>query len=427
MFDIGSRQVVAPNRIILGFKPDTTKSPLEIIALHGLQVVDRLGEGDEFVVQLPAAEDPFAVISQLSKFAEIDYAEPDFVTIGSHLVRSQPELELTPEAGPAAPEPDPFLKFQYAAQITQAVQAWQLASGSSGIKIAVLDEGVDVSHPDLHDAVTNSFDAIEGDFNQQPNPWDGHGTACAGLAVAIANNGLGIRGLGAGCSVMPVRIALSPQRGAKWTWIESKVVRAIDWAWQNGADVLSNSWIGGAPGGAIENAFERARLFGRKGRGCVVVVAAGNDSGPVAFPASLANVLAVSATNEFDQPKTKSSADGETWWGSNFGSQIDLAAPGVHNFTTDIVGAGGFNIPGNPNSDYVNNFNGTSSATPIVAGIAALVLSVNPKLKEVQVRRLLTQTADKVGQVVYTNGRNDQMGFGRINALRAIQIAPTFI
>jgi subtilisin family serine protease len=175
------------------------------------------------------------------------------------------------------------------------------------------------------------------------------------------------------------------------------------------------------------NALERARVFGRNGRGCVVVVAAGNDSGPVAFPANLPNVLAISASNEFDQPKTKISADGETWWGSNFGPEVDLAAPGVHNFTTDIVGAGGSNPGGTLNPDYIGNFNGTSSSTPIVAGIAGLVLTVNPKLTELQVRRLLAETADKVGQVVYTNGRNNQMGHGRVNALRAVQRAPTFV
>jgi len=147
----------------------------------------------------------------------------------------------------------------------------------------------------------------------------------------------------------------------------------------------------------------------------------------VAFPASLPNVLAISASNEFDQPKTKNSADDETWWGSNFGPEVDLAAPGVHNFTTDIVGQDGANPGGVVNADYVNNFNGTSSSTPIVAGVAGLVLSVNPNLTEGQVRRLLTQTADKVGQVVYTNGRNNQMGQGRVNALRAVQAAPTFV
>ncbi len=331
------------------------------------------------------------------------------------------------EAGPAAPGNDPFLQAQWAARITQADQAWQIVSGSREIRIAILDEGVDTSHPDLRDAIVASFDAVEGHVNQQPNPWDSHGTACAGLAAAIPNNNVGLRGIGGGCSLMPVRIAFSPNPIARWTWVESNVIRGIDWAWRNGAHVLSNSWVGGPPSNGIEAALDRARRLARGGRGCVVLMAAGNDSGPVAFPANLSNVLAISASNELDQPKTRNSADGESWWGSNFGPEVDLAAPGVHNFTTDIVGQAGDNPGGALNADYVNNFNGTSSATPIVAGVAALVLSVNPNLTEAQVRRLLTQTADKVGAVIYTNGRNNQMGQGRVNALRAVRVAPTFV
>lgn len=99
----------------------------------------------------------------------------------------------------------------------------------------------------------------------------------------------------------------------------SIIRRAIDWSWENGADILSNSWGGGSPSSAIMNAFERARTQGRNGKGCVIVIAAGNDSGPVTFPGTLDNVLTVSASNEFDEFKTKTSQDKETWWGSNFG------------------------------------------------------------------------------------------------------------
>jgi subtilisin family serine protease len=437
---------VAPNRILVGFKPQTTNNATEIIAVYGGEIIDKLGEGNEYVVQLPPNAETFDVINDITKYAEVDYAEPDFVTIGSHVAQAglkaasgnpgpgsgdnnpgnaQPDEPV--EAGPAAPGNDPFLQFQYAARITQAVQAWQFVSGSPAIRIAILDEGVDALHPELRSAIVASFDAVEGDVDQQPRPWDSHGTACAGLAAAIPNNNVGVRGIGGGCSLMPVRIPFSANPNDNWTWVEANVVRGIDWAWKNGADVLSNSWVGGAPSAAIMNALERARRFGRQGRGCLVVMAAGNDSGPVAFPANLPNVLAISASNEFDEPKTKTSADGETWWGSNFGPEVDLAAPGVHNFTTDIVGADGDNPGGAVNADYMNNFNGTSSSTPIVAGVAGLVLSINPNLTEAQMRRLLTQTADKVGQVVYTNGRNNQMGQGRVNALRAVQAAPAFV
>jgi subtilisin family serine protease len=455
VFEVGTKHVVVPDRIVVGFKPGTGENvAAEVVGIYGGELLEQLAEGREFIVRLPASTEPFDVIASLTKHAEVDYAEPDFITIGQHLMRSTPldegghdpgpvnsgsdnpdmpaanasEVEDAAEAGPAAPGIDPFLKFQYAARITRAAEAWQLAGGAPAIKIAIIDEGVDATHPDLSGCIVKTFDAIDNDPQQQPNPWDTHGTACAGLAAATPNNARGIRGMGGGCSLMTVRIAFSAQPGARWTVVEGNVIKGIEWAWRNGADILSNSWIWGVPSNAIINALERARTLGRQGRGCVIVMAAGNDSGAVAFPATLPNVLTVSASNEFDEPKTRISADGEKWWGSNFGREVDVAAPGVHNFTTDIAGAGGANPGGGTlDPDYVSNFNGTSSSTPIVAGIAGLVLSVKPTLREEQVRRLLKTTADKVGHVVYANGRNDQMGDGRVNALRAVQTAPSFV
>lgn len=456
VFDLGSKQVVATDRILVGFKPGAADRAVELIRDYGGEVLREDAEG-EYVVQLDPAADPFDAVANLSKRAEVDYAEPAFITIGRHRPhdllpgeggaapgggaegddgdepREFSEIDESEEEGatggvqPAAPTPDPFLQSQYAVRITRAVDAWEHVTPSPEIKIAILDEGVDFNHPDLHNAIRATFDGIDRDADQQPNPWDAHGTACAGLAAAIPNNARGVRGIGGGCSLMAARIAFSPARDADWVSKNEDIAAAIDWAWKNGADILSNSWGGGTPSNKIINAFERARVNGRGGKGCVIVVAAGNDAGPVDFPGILPNVLTVSASNEFDEPKTKTSADNETWWGSNFGPEVDVAAPGVHNYTTDIAGAAGYNAGGALDGDYVSNFNGTSSATPIVAGVAALVLSASPNLKEAQVRRLLKQTADKVGQVVYTNGRNDQMGHGRVNALRAVESAPSFL
>jgi thermitase len=213
-------------------------------------------------------------------------------------------------------------------------------------------------------------------------------------------------------------MARSLQPGGDWVTSDAVIARAIDWAWQNGADVLSNSWGGGPPSSAIRNAFERARTQGRGGKGCVIVIAAGNDSGPVSFPGTLPNVLTVAASNERDEFKTKTSSDGEFWWGSNFGPEVAVAAPGVHNVTTDISGADGYDL-----TNYTATFNGTSSATPIVAGAVGLVLSANKNLTEADVRNLITQAADKVGSQPYVNGRNDQFGYGRLNVLKAVQMA----
>ncbi len=457
VFDLGNRQALATERIIVGFKPEAGGRARELIADYGGEIVQ--ADGDEYVVRLQPSTDPFVAITDFTKQAEVDYAEPDFVIIGQHTPRQGPieggasgggpvvlpagddgsinpallaadesEDLLNPiNTQPAAAGADPLQQHQYAIRITRAIEAWQRVEASSAITIAILDEGVDITHPDLKDAIQNTFDAVDGDAEQQPNPWDAHGTACAGLAAAVGNNGLGIRGIASGCSLLAARIAYSPAKDADWVTTNSGIRNAIDWAWKSGADVLSNSWGGGLPSNAIINAFERARTQGRNGRGCVIVIAAGNDDDPVTFPGTLPNVLTVAASNEFDEPKTPTSADGETWWGSNFGPEVDIAAPGVHNYTTDIVGADGYNTGGALDANYVANFNGTSSSTPIVAGVAGLVLSANPNLREAQVRQILKQTADKVGRVIYTNGRNDRMGYGRVNALRAVERAPAML
>jgi hypothetical protein len=493
VFDLGNRQAVPTDRLLVGFKPGITGNPKEIIEDNGGEIKDAMG--NEYVVQLRPDVNPFDAISELMKRSEVDYAEPDFVTIGKHTPlppdadgggnddagnpvagngnehpafdapdeseitaaggvssgaamrthgtgkRSEGVLSFAAETIAAAVEtvtgaesevvpaaPDPFERYRYALRITQAVEAWNLVTPARHIRIAVLDEGVDVNHPDLKPLIVATFDAKDNDQNQQPNDWDGHGTACAGLAAALPNNTSGYRGVAGGCSIMSARIAYSPAEGANWITTNSMIAKSIDWAWQNRADVLSNSWGGGPPSNAIINAFERARTQGRSGKGCVIVIAASNNDGPVEFPATLPNVLTVSASNEYDEPKTKTSADGETWWGSCFGPEVDVAAPGVHNYTTDISGAAGYNKGGGAlDDDYFATFNGTSSATPIVAGIAALVLSANPNLRESSVRRIIKQTADKVGHIVYTNGRNDRMGNGRVNARKAVEMAQTAV
>ncbi|MEH6651110.1 MAG: S8 family serine peptidase [Motiliproteus sp.] len=410
VFKQGENTVIATDRILLSINSEAGSSSDKLAKILDRYDADLLEESsNEYLIQLPESTDPLATSSQLAQKSYITYAEPDFVTIGSHVARRPLPREQISAS-------DPQSHRQYAIEITRAVDAWRLQQGDPQVRIAILDEGIDTAHEDLAGNIVGSFDGVDNDTFQEPNPWDGHGTACAGLAAAIHNT-RGIQGIGGGCSILAIRIAYSPQKGADWVTRNSWITRSIDWAWQNGAHILSNSWGGGAPSSAIVNAFERARTQGRDGKGCVIVVAAGNASSPVDFPGNLPYVLTVSASNEFDEFKTKTSRDGENWWGSNFGPEVDLAAPGVHNLTTDISGEHGYQ-PGN-----YTDFNGTSSATPIVAGAAGLLLSENSELSEQEVRNKLKQTADKAGSIPYTNGRNDQFGHGRLNVLSALQVS----
>ena len=199
VFRVGAYQLVATDRVLVGFHDD--KADIDgILDKYDCKLIER-SDTNECVVRVNESKDPFTAVAELDAEDDVDYAEPDFVLSASHLPRS------TVSAAPAAT--DPLIPKQYAVRITKTDQAWKHLGGDARITIAILDEGVDTHHPDLHTAVTGSYDGLDGDTFQEPNPWDGHGTACAGLAVA-SPNGIGVRGIGGGCSLLAVRIAESP-------------------------------------------------------------------------------------------------------------------------------------------------------------------------------------------------------------------------
>lgn len=295
--------------------------------------------------------------------------------------------------------------------------AWNYSKGAS-IKVAVIDEGVDLGHPDL--SIGTGFDATGGGSGGGPNNPDAHGTNCAGIIGAI-NNSIGVSGVAPLVQIIPVRIAIGNGFGG-WITSDAQIANGINWAYPN-ADVLSNSWGGGSPSSLIDNAIANAVTLGRGGRGCVVVFSTGNSNSAVAYPATNANIIAVGAMSMCNQRKHPSSCDGENWWGSNFGSGLSVVAPGVKIETTDITGSNGYT-----GGDYNSSFNGTSSACPFVSGIAALMLSANPCMEWQEVRNVIELTADKAGSYTYgtsmPNGSwNNEMGYGRVNAGDATEMA----
>ncbi len=359
-----------------------------------------------FLIEHPRPIDFESEIAEFMEFPGVESASPNFIMdLGELIAPNDPaysaqwHLNNTGQAGTVGVD-------------ISAETAWSIQTGGANVTIAVLDEGVDVDHEDLapnivagHDSVT--IQASPGGIPGNCDTNDSHGTGCAGLAAARGNNGLGVSGVAWNAQIQPVRMAF----GTHWTqndWI----IDAVTWATDNGADILSNSWGGGAPSTAESNTMDYALQTGRGGLGCLLVFASGNESAGVGFPAAYSQTIAVGASSPCDELKTISSCDGENFWGSNSGPQQTVVAPGVLMVTTDIAG-----VSGMVNGDYVSGFNGTSSATPVVAGALAVILSQDPGLTSAQAQEILQAGADD--QVGPANqdpaGFDNNFGHGRVN------------
>jgi subtilisin family serine protease len=301
----------------------------------------------------------------------------------------------------------------------QVPEAWNLVSVSNDVVVAVIDAGVELTHVDL-----NLDPGFDPDGTNGGDPRDPHGTSVAGNVGAMGNNAIGVMGTAPGVRIMPIFMGYTYEQCAA----------AIDLAVENGADILTNSWGWvGSPSTEIENAINDALSAGR-----IVLFAAGNgpDRSPftydVAFPGNLtgsSEVICVGASSPTDEHKSVSSSDGSYHWGSSYiGDGPDVTAPSPWSYSTDMGGDLGYNPdhfygytlidPADPDSeDYTPTFGGTSSATPKVAGVAALLLSASPGLSPGDVKRILRETADDIDEP----GIDDKTGAGRVNAYEAVR------
>lgn len=293
-----------------------------------------------------------------------------------------------------------------------ACQAWNISQGS-GIKVAVVDTGIDLVHNDLLSNIYPlSYDCqtqTSPSFLRPQNSWYYHGTHVAGTIGAVKDNNLQVVGVAPQSKLMSIShsLGLTPN-------ISAELASGISWAYQNDADVINNSWgdpdpNGGNFGSAIlENAIINAMILGRNNKGTVVVFATGNENGALRYPASvIPNVIAVGSIT----------SNGSRSSFSNYGLLLDVVAPGSNIFST---------LPNN----QIGPDNGTSMASPHVTGLVALIISANPCLTGQQVRDIIEQTSQKVGGYSYTitagrpNGTwNNQMGYGLIDAYAAVQMA----
>ena len=400
-----------------------------------------------YLLKIPAKSNPLTIANNLQESKLVDWSHPNFIM----------EL-LKPQNFPN----DTYFNRQFQMHNTgQAIndgrtgtidadvdgpEAWEYSTGT-GVIVAVIDEGVDPNNPDLPaNRMVNGYDFGDDDNNPAPAGNSAHGTACSGIVGATQNNNLGVTGIAPDCQIMPIKIWQDNGNSAT----VADIADAIDFAWQNGAHVLSNSWGFSTSTHdlypVITDAIDDANTLGRNGLGCVVVFAAGNTAdhqanigGYVTFPANHTASFTVGSSDRNDEQANYSPTD----------TELDVVAPShrayvcqinTENFevwTTDISGNAGYNTwhgAGNcmpvvgtelpvGDLDYTGLMGGTSAACPLVAGIAALVFNVNPNLTNQQVEDLILYSAEKIdpGNAGYNaNGFSNRYGMGRVNAHRVI-------
>lgn len=382
----------------------------------------KLGDKSYCLVTLDAhnCEEVFNATDQLNNVRGVKFAKPN--------ITFQPQpCGLT---SPSEPNDEYFSQQWHLNNTGQsggspdadisAQEAWGVTSGDPRIVVAILDTGVEVNHPDLIESVVEGYDFFDDDYDPRPSLEsleNAHGTACAGLVAACKDNGIGVSGVAPECKIMPVRMFSYDANGVPHFANELDFAKAIKWAAEHGADILSNSW--NCPGldiirEAIIEVTEPGGI-GRSGKGCVFLAGSGNVNASVRYPGRFPEAISVGATDHRD----------DRFSYSCYGARLDIMAPsglmgGNGNvWTTDITGDEGRNNRDPNIVDYTDRFGGTSAACPIAAGVSALILSVDPNLNSGQVRRVLIGSAKDLGEP----GWDKYYGYGRVDASAAVMMA----
>jgi len=344
----------------------------KIVGNFGGKSLKHLKQINVHVVKVPdGKEDEF--VELFSKHPHIAFAEKDGLI----------EATATPN--------DPYFASEWHLQKIQAPTAWNTTLGSSAVTVAVLDSGVDSTHPDLSGKLVDGWNVVSN--NGDTSPVAGHGTWVAGVVGAANNNGLGVASTGWNTLVQPVRITNDPNTYAYW----SDVANGIIWAADHGAKIANISYDLASSCGATSM---RAAAQYMRNKGGLVVGSAGNDSLNVTCADEPAWIVVAATDGNDARP---------SW--SNYGSFIDIAAPGTSIYTT--ASGGGY-----------STVQGTSFSSPITAGVLALMVAANPNLTPDQYESLLKTSADNISGGALPN---PYFGWGRVNAANAVASAKQYV
>jgi len=335
----------------------------KIVGAHGGRA-RAIGASSVFVVDLPSRASEAAIAQLLARHPHLKAAELDRRVPASLAVN------------------DPYIGSQWHTTKIGAPSAWDVTQGSA-VTVAILDTGVDGSHPDLSARMVPGWNFY--DSNSDTADVHGHGTAVAGAAAATLNNGTGVAGVSGLANIMPLRVA-DANAYAYW----STVAQAITYAADNGARVANISYVGLMTSASIHSAAQYM-----KSKGGLVVVSAGNNAKDEGY-SQTTNLIPVSATDSGDNLASFSS----------YGDFVAVSAPGTGIWTTNRGGGYG-------------SWNGTSFSSPVTAGTVALMMAAKPGLSNTQVESLLFSTAVDLG----TAGRDKYFGYGRVDAAAAVRAA----
>ena len=355
-----------PGRILVGFRANVSTAQSQAVVQSVQPRGSRKIQGiDVHVVELPANANENAVLQALRNRPEVQSVEFDQILQPTDVIPNDPY----------------FANFEWHLNKIQAPAAWSTTTGSSSIIVAIIDTGIDPSHPDLASKLVAGWNTYDNTSNW--GDYYGHGTKVAGTVAAVSNNGAGVASVCWNCLIMPVRAAANDGSATY-----SALASGLTWAADHGARVANISYIV-TTSATVTSA---AQYF--QSRGGVVTSSAGNYS---TFDSTADNpyIITVSATDPNDVLYS---------W-SNTGNNVDVSAPGCV-YTTSM--GGGY-----------SSACGTSFSAPIAAAVGALVLSVNPSLTPAQVTSILKQSADDIGAA----GWDPTYGAGRVNAARAVSQA----